>query len=371
MPRRAKGPRLWLRPAREDGRPAIWFILDGSGSNGRVQRSTGLGQGASAEACKKALTAYLVENNTKTAAAPGRDPSQIPIADVLTTYMRDVVNGHARPDETERRIARLQAFWGRRKLSEVTGATCREYIASRSTKAAARRELEDFRAAIVHHRTEGLHDRIVSVVLPDKAPPRERWLTKKEAAALIRSAWRYREVQKGHATGRRSRMHVARFMVVASYMGSRAAVICGASIAPKRPAGEPWIDLVNGVFYGRPSGERETKKARQKVRVPSALLAHLRRWRAAGQRYAVEWHGEPVTRVTKAHNAVVAAVGLEDVTPHTWRHTVATWMMQNGAVPTVAAKFLAMSIETLLRVYGHHSPEDSSDAHKARHRRAG
>jgi hypothetical protein len=34
------------------------------------------------------------------------------------------------------------------------------------------------------------------VTLPDPAPPRDRWLTRSEAAALIRSAWRYRETYR-------------------------------------------------------------------------------------------------------------------------------------------------------------------------------
>jgi hypothetical protein len=37
-------------------------------------------------------------------------------------------------------------------------------------------------------------------VLPAAAPARERWLTRAEAAALLRAAWRYREVQKGKRT---------------------------------------------------------------------------------------------------------------------------------------------------------------------------
>jgi len=377
--RRAKGPRLWLRPARYDAgklthEPA-WVILDGT-----RQRGTGLGIGASPEEKETALRLYLQSKHTESVSTGTRDPSQIEIADVLAKYLRDVVspapaepghrrashNGHARPEESAKRIERLSAFWGSRRLSSVTGDTCREYIAKRSTDAAARRELEELRAAINHHRREGLHDRIVSVVLPPKSPPRERYLERTEAAALIRSAWRYQETQNFRATERRTRRHVARFMVVARYMGSRAAVICGASIEPKRPPGQPWIDLAHGVFYGRPTGERETKKRRQRVRVPLPLLAHLRRWRARGQRYAVEWNGQPVGRVNKAHDAVVKAAGLgQDVTPHVWRHTVATWLMQSGADPFKVAPFLGMSFETLTRVYGHHRPNDSADIHDA------
>ena len=175
--------------------------------------------------------------------------------------------------------------------------------------AAARRELEDLRAAVNFHRREGLHDKIVSVVLPRKSLPRERWLTRDEAAVLIRAAWRYREKQNHRATDRHTRRHIARFMVVARYMGSRAGVICGASIAAKRPAGRPWVDLATGVFYGRAAGERPTRKRKQTVRVPLPLLAHMRRWHRRGQRFVVEWNGRPVSRIDKAHRAAVADAG--------------------------------------------------------------
>lgn len=360
MPRRAKGPRLWFRTART-GRPGAWFILDGSS-----HRGTGLGAGASPAEKDAALAAYLTEKHTTGATTGTRDPSRILIDDVLALYVRDKVGGQARPEETVLRIKALRSYWGGRTLDHVTGQTCRAYAAQRTTPAAARRELEDLRSAINHHRREGLHDKIVSVVLPDKAQARERWLTRSEAAAVIWAAWRYREVQNRRATDRRTRKHVARFMVVARYMGSRASVICGASIEPRRPAGKPWVDLTTGVFYGRPVGQRETKKRRQTVRVPRQLLAHLRRWRANGQRYAVEWQGSPVERIDKAHAAAVRAAGLgPDVTPHIWRHTVATWLAQGGVPAWQAAGFLGMTVATYERVYGHHHPDHMTGVHAA------
>src|SRR5882672_327674 len=50
------------------------------------------------------------------------------------------------------------------------------------------------------------------------------------------------------------------------------------------------------------------------------------------------------------------------VTPHTLRHTAATWLMQRGADPWKAAGFLGMSVEVLLDTYGHHHPEFLRDA---------
>ena len=137
-------------------------------------------------------------------------------------------------------------------LSHVTGDKCRAYVAQRSSDAAARRELEDLRAAINHHRREGLCDKVVEVALPSERQPRERWLTRSEAARLIWSAWRYREVQKGKQTNRRSRQHVARFVLVALYTGTRASAVCGAAL--QATVGHGWVDLNRGVFYRRACG---------------------------------------------------------------------------------------------------------------------
>ena len=45
--------------------------------------------------------------------------------------------------------------------------------------------------------------------------------------------------------------------------------------------------------------ERETKKRKPAIRLPDALVAHMRRWRR-NQLFAVEWNGKPVERIDKA-----------------------------------------------------------------------
>ncbi|WP_311924681.1 tyrosine-type recombinase/integrase [Microvirga sp. 3-52] len=91
------------------------------------------------------------------------------------------------------------------------------------------------------------------------------------------------------------------------------------------------------------------------MRLPDRLLAHLRRWRAQGQLYAVEWNGKPIgTGLEKAFRRACEDAGLEGVTPHTLRHTAATWLMQRGTDLWEAAGFLGMTVETLEKTYGHH-----------------
>lgn len=367
MPRIAKGPRLWLRKARRDanGRithPAAWIVRDGD-----YQQGTGCLQG-DRDGAEQALRDYIATKHTKEARGGSRDPADIPVADVLTIYLRDKAGKHARPHETRKRAEFLFGFFGADMLGTINGDRCRQYVAHRGSDAAARRELEDLRAAINHHRREGLCDKIVSVALPDESLPRERWLTRQEAAGLLLSAWRYREQQNFRGTDRHTRRHVARFVLVALYTGTRAGAICSAALQPT--PGRGWIDLERGVFYRRASGARETKKRAPAIPLPSGLLEHLRRWKRLGQRYVVEWNGEPVKSIAKGHRAVVRSAGLgRDVTPHTYRHTAATWQMQAGTPVWEAAGFLGMSAELLWRRYGHHHPDYLSQARDAMQRR--
>jgi hypothetical protein len=189
MPRQPKRPRLYLRKARVDnsGRHSgVWLILDG----GR-QISTGC-DADDVNGAERALAGYLNEKHVQAARSGPRSTDQIPVVDVLTLYARDVAPSQREPRRAGHALRRLGEFFGTKTLAGINGPVCRDYARAQSTDTVARRDLEIFRAAINHHRKEGLHDRIVSVVMPDKRPARERWLTRSEAARLIWAAYRYR-----------------------------------------------------------------------------------------------------------------------------------------------------------------------------------
>lgn len=120
-----------------------------------------------------------------------------------------------------------------------------------------------------------------------------------------------------------------------------------------------YVDLDSGMFYRLAEGKRETKKRQPPVPIPPRLLAHLQRWKAKGLvwRHVIEWYGEPIKSVKTAFKSAASLAGLgTDVTPHTLRHTAATWLMQAGVDKWEAAGFLGMSVEMLDRVYGHQHP---------------
>lgn len=148
-----------------------------------------------------------------------------------------------------------------------------------------------------------------------------------------------------------------------SLTNRRAASIAAA--APFRAIGRSYVDLERGLFYRLPEGEIETNKRQPPVPLPSRLLAHMRRWkdRKIIARSFVEWNGNDVKSVKTAFKHAVKLAALSgNVTAHTLRHTAATWLMQAGVDPWQAAGYLGMSVETLLRVYGHHHPDHLADA---------
>ncbi|MGM4967404.1 tyrosine-type recombinase/integrase [Tardiphaga sp. 1201_B9_N1_1] len=368
MPRKSKGARLWLRPARHDKsgtitHAATWLILDAG-----KQHPTECTEGDVAGA-ERALGLHIAQKHEPTRSE--QDIKDIDIADVLRIYVEDrpdLFVDHVHAKRNLARIDRLADFFGGKMLSAINRKLCNEYTKDRGNKGGARRDLEDLRAAITHHSDEGFHRGIVKVKLPKKGPARDRWLTRDEAAKLLWKCWRAKEVQNWKGIGpvetdKRPLRHLARFILIGLYSGTRSGAIASASPIPA--IGRSYVDLDNGVFYRLAQGKEETNKRQPPMRLAPRLLAHMRRWHRRGLivRHFVEWNGEGVKSVKTGFKTAVGLAKLGDgVSPHTLRHTAATWMMQNATDPWQAAGYLGMSLETLLKTYGHHHPDHQKDA---------
>jgi integrase len=321
MPRRRAPPRLYLHPTRRQ-----WVIRDGE-SYVRTGCAEHDRHGAEAR-----LASYLGKKHK-----PQAGPTPL-IADVLLAYASEHLPHTNAAKNAAYNISNLSAWWGDKKLSDVTARNCRAY-AQGKTPAAARRDLETLRAAIGHwHREYGPLPSAPSVVLPPKPQPRERWLTRSEVARLL---W----------TARRT-PHLARFILLAAYTGSRSGAILSLRWS--------WIDLARGVMLRREHGAPETKKRAPPVRLGDRILAHLRRWRRldGNSTYVVYYDGKRIQKMRRSWRTAVKSAGLgEGVTPHTLRHSRATWLMQSGIDPWEAAGHLGLSLEMLQRVYGKHHPD--------------
>jgi hypothetical protein len=296
MPRRSKGPHLWLRKERRNKGKLIaratWIIIE----DGKH-----IATGCIADK-------YRPERRL-------RDIEQIDVADVLSLYDEDCRERQANKLKFDERMTRLTKWWGGKMLSDVTGASCREYTRSRKGPGGARRDLEDLRAAINHHAKEGFHRGVVRVVLPAKGPSRGRWLTRSEAAKLLWACWRYREVQTAHRgplkgqkieTDKRPLKHLARFILIGLYTGTRAGAIASAS--PHREEGRSFVDLDAGIFYRLAQGRRATKKRQPPVYPkrparPYAALASTRNRQGAFRRMA--WKGGDIRQDRVRHGGTL------------------------------------------------------------------
>lgn len=354
MPAINKGPRLyWKKPRRDtrrrgNWRPGTWVIRD-------KQRiiSTGCAEHEIEQAEQK-LATYIASKHIPTRKI--RLIEHVQIADVLSVYFDDkkiITKGLGR-------LRRLAEFWGKMTLDQVTGETCRMYTNHRGNAAGSRRDLEDLRAAINHHRKAGFHREIVTVTLPEKGPAKERWLTRDEIAKLLWVCLTTREIQTRRNTRRRPLHHLTRFILMAYYTGSRSDSVFAASFT--QADGNSYVDMKSGVFFRLPKGKKETNKRQPPVPLPARLKQHLRRWRKTDQGHVVKFNGQPVKSVKKAFAHACKLAELEDVTPHTLRHTTATHLMQKRVPMWQAAGFMGMSTEILEKTYGHHHPDYMRDA---------
>lgn len=369
MPRKSKGARVWLRPARRDASGKItesahFVILDG-----RRQVSTGCGALERAEA-EKRLADYIASKY-----APERrerPPSETRIADVIRIYLDDVVPGQARPEKAGERAERLLQFFGTMTLDQINGSACRAYEASRKGKGrsnkgaggGARRDLQDLAAAINYHHREGLHRSIVRVVLPERGKARQRWLTRDEFARLLWTCWRTPETQEGAPTGKRPLRHLCRFLLLGLYTGSRPGAVFNATwdIGP----GRSWVDVERGVFHRHADGARETNKRQPTVRLAPRLLAHMRRWKRldGGRGHVVTHDCQPIQ--TSAKTALTRAchlAGIEGgVTAYTLRHSAASWLVAKGLPTRKVAEFLGTGEQMVIDHYGHLAPDYQDEA---------
>lgn len=341
MPRPAKPARLYLR--KDDN---TWIVRDRN-----KDYRTGC-PGDNRAGAERWLADYIAR---KAATAPGESghASAIQIAEVLRVYALERGPHVANKAIFADTISTLVPFWAERMVSEIKGGTCREYAASRGNRPTARRELETLRAAVNHyHREYGLES-VPSFTMPQKPLARDRWLNRAEAARLLKAA-------------RASSPHLARYILIAIYTGTRTSATLSLGWMPSTTGGH--VDLNAGLLYRAPIGHRQTKKRQPTARIPDRLLAHLRRWKDMDDHPVriVHWNGRQVASIKKAFRTARKAAGLDGaVIPHCLRHTSVTWAMQNGMDKWQACGFFGLTMETLESVYGHHHPDFQDDVKRA------
>ncbi|HEV7253821.1 MAG TPA: site-specific integrase [Mesorhizobium sp.] len=366
MPQNRLPPRLFPREERDKrtGHVTVWWVI----RDGKRQKRTGCLEAQIAEAERK-LADYIAG---KYEPPKGGKATKVTIADVLMTYAEDKAADTANPKLTVQAIARLNAFMGDKPVAEIKAKLCNAYAAHRQTPSGARRDLEVLRAATNHYNGEHGLDVLPKFTLPEKSLPRERHLTRSEAAALLWACLGWEKVGAGENSywvrhRDQKRAHLARLVLIGLYTGTRPGAILSLQWMPNVTGG--WVNLEKGVIFRRAEGERVAhNKRKPPVKMAPRLKVHMARWRRLDQglKFVVHYQGAQITKPNKAFRSAIAAAGLtKEVTPHVLRHTRATWLAEAGVSAREAAASLGLTEQEYERTYLHNDPEFQKSAAEA------
>lgn len=236
--------------------------------------------------------------------------------------------GDLEPDHLTRQIVR--SYWERRRKQGRRGATGGRH--KPLSDGTIIREIVTLRAALRWAVNERWIEKAPNIEAPKAPHPKERWLKRDEARKLLDEA---------------TTPHLNLFIKIGLYTGARSSAILSLT----------WdqVDFTSGLIrFGSGAGN----KGRATVPMVPELKEAL--WEAAHSRtrdHVIEYNGKPVASIRHAFRDRVRAAGMSDVTPHTLRHTCATWMVIKGVPFEMVARFLGNSVDMIERVYGHHSPD--------------
>lgn len=207
-------------------------------------------------------------------------------------------------------------------------------------------ELVRLRTALNWAARRRIIDRAPYVWVPSPGRPRSRTLSEDEIAAILDAA---------------QAPHVRLFAVLALATGGRHSAILELT----------WdrVDFAAGAIDLRvprvvaPMSKRHWK-GRAQVAMNGLARAALEEARhAATGAHVIEWNGRPVRSVKKAFAAAVERAGLAGVTPHTFRHSVASLQWAAGIDPHVVARFLGhRDVKTTSTIYAKPSPAYTAGA---------
>jgi len=222
-------------------------------------------------------------------------------------------------------------------LHSLNGHTLSSYMANRKASSGTiNRELGVLSAAIRWCYAQGYTDKLVLVPRLPSPPPRQRWLSKEECDRLLAAARPY--------------PHVWAFIAMALLTGQRKEAILGLT-KDRVFLDEGFIDFnENGPLC-------ERRKARAVVPI-SPEMRELLTVLQSDSIYVVNNNGRRVRDMRKVWGKVIKAAGLEGVTPHTLRHTVATLLVRAGVPLIEVSKLLGHKDSRITeRVYAKFSPD--------------
>jgi len=218
-------------------------------------------------------------------------------------------------------------------LNSLSRTDITAYIQSRKVKPATiRRELGILKAAI-NWANKDLGWSIPNLVyLPPKSEGKLRWLTKQEYHALITAA---------------GDSHLTPMICFAVNTGLRSGELL--SLRWEQIHGDTVIFQADQV----------KSRKNQSVPLNTSAMSVLAQVTNDHPEYVFTYRGRPVKDIKKAFATACKKAQLENVSPHTLRHTCASWMVQAGVSLAIVKEVMRhSSIEMTMR-YAHLAPDSA------------
>jgi integrase len=205
------------------------------------------------------------------------------------------------------------------------------------------KEVRILRAALRWAVAEKWISHAPNVESPPKPAPRERFLSREEADALVQAC---------------GAPHLRLFVILALNTAARRGAILDLR----------WdqVDLDKRIIHFRRPGRAETKKRRATVPINTTALAALQEAALlAVTDHVIEWNGKPVHSIRHSFENAVKRAGIAYCTRHDLRRTAASWMMMARVPVEEIAAMLGDTPEMVRKVYGRFDPSYLSNAARA------
>ncbi|MBO6505114.1 MAG: site-specific integrase [Kordiimonadaceae bacterium] len=178
-------------------------------------------------------------------------------------------------------------------------------------------------------------DRAPPILLPPKSPPRDRFLTKKEAEALWNAAYS---------------AHVKLFIQLSLVTGARKEALLQLT----------WdrVNLIDARIDFNDPNRPITNKRRPLSPITQETVATLKTAKQfAETSHVIEFNGKPLKDIKKGFALAAQKAGLEGVTPHTLKHTAISWLAQGGRPIEGISAMTGTNANTVRRIYQKFAPE--------------
>lgn len=266
-------------------------------------------------------------------------PKGTKVADLWHGYMQDKA-GRAVVGTMVHTWKALRDRFGQMDSESITIADCRAHMAKRREAGimdgTLLTELGHLRMVLVWSEKHGLIGRAPHIERPSKPKPKELYLTKAQARALIDAA---------------IMPHVRLYIILALSTGARNAALLDLT----------WdrCDFDRGLIDLRNTAIVIPHKGRAIVPMTRTVRAALQTAkRGALSDYVIEWAGKKVGSVKRGLRFTARRAAVGHVSPHMLRHSAAVHMVEEGVPMSEISQFLGHANTRITeQVYARFSPD--------------